>query len=122
MQIYIKDDSLIAYDVGYHYHEMRALGMTWDRKSQSLQAPVGESLLQALATKGLLPETLYPKLEALKAKRLRIAEEATSTRPLFDYPVRAKLYRHQMRGANMAMMAFLDDGDLKREVMTGGKK
>lgn len=108
MQIRIDGGKVIISDLGYHYHELRALGMTYDRHTRSLEAPLGEQILSSLNSRGYLPQSMLPILEGMRTHREEIEAMAQSEKPLFDYPLRAQLYKHQMRGANMAMTTFKD--------------
>ncbi len=63
---------------------------------------------------------LTPKLEAerqrLQRKQALIDKERMDEEPvpLVDYPVKVKLFRHQIRGANMALYALeMEDRNVK---------
>ena len=55
-------------------------------------------------------------LDDLKRRRDRIEAERFNPDPvpLVHYPVKAKLYKHQLRGANMAMLVFGEVSDGKK--------
>jgi len=91
------------------YNIIREWNMTrWIRQEQALRGDVTLELLDNLAELTKLPPgvekvraRLHNRYAAIEAERA--ASEPT---PMYDYPVKRKLFKHQIRGANMAMIAF----------------
>jgi hypothetical protein len=82
--------------------------MKYARKEQQFSGYADLDLLDKLAGIVRLP----PAVEA-RRQRLRKVQDAVDRErlnpdpvPLADYPVKVSLYRHQLRGANMAMLTF----------------
>jgi len=108
----IKDGQVILVDVGSEtYMTIKGWGlMRWDKQQQALYGPATADLLNHLSEllRGRLPapaEELRQKLNrienAVDAQRMEAEPE-----PLYKFPVKLPLYRHQIRGANMALMVF----------------
>jgi hypothetical protein len=84
--------------------------MTKDKEKGIWYAPVTKPLLENLSRNGgLIP----PAKEALrKMREVQDAVDAERLKPddkvepMTTYPVKAKLYKHQIRAANMALMTF----------------
>lgn len=83
-------------------------GMHWSRSEQVFSAPITAELLGRLGKIVRLPEPLVAeqkrlqaRADAIDAERLNAAPE-----PLYEYPVKYKMYEHQIRGANMALIAL----------------
>lgn len=84
--------------------------LKWDRKMQWWTGAISLELLNKLSKIIPLPDTIKAEYRRLKAvqdavdkERIKAAEEV---KPLVKYPVRKKLYTHQVRAANMALMIF----------------
>jgi hypothetical protein len=82
--------------------------MKWSKAEQMLYGPVESELLNKLAELVRLPgpyEELRQKLNkinrAVDAERMNPEPEA-----LYKFPVKLPLFKHQTRGANMALMVF----------------
>ena len=82
--------------------------MRWLKADQAFVGKADFELLDRLSRMVKLP----PGLEELR-RRLRSAAEAVERErfaenpvPLVVYPVKTPLFRHQVRGANMAMLVF----------------
>lgn len=82
--------------------------MKWDRAAGMFCGDADADLLNRLARLVRLPEPA----ERLRLRLNRIAEAVDAERlredpkPLYPYPVKIPLYRHQIRGANMALMVL----------------
>ena len=91
------------------YMALRSTGAwKWNRTKKRLEARITQDLLEHLALTVQLPEWAEAIRALLKLRdeemaRLRNEEHPTPVRP---FPVRASLYEHQVRGANMALCAF----------------
>ena len=81
--------------------------------------PVSLNLLDGLARFYKLPADMETKRQRLGKTRREIDAErlAEDPAPLLPYPVNANLYKHQIRGANMALRAF---GALDAKTPGGG--
>lgn len=92
--------------------------MRWDKKNHMLRGAATAELLNRVASISRLTppvaeerDRLNGMQEAVDAERMK--EEPV---PLYPYPVRAKLFKHQIRAANMALITFgLVDPPDKRE-------
>ena len=82
--------------------------MRWDKKSQMLIGTANLELLDKLITIYHLP----PALEGIR-QRMHAVQDAVdrerinpNPEPLYDFPVKVPLYKHQIRGADMALLTF----------------
>lgn len=94
-------------------------GLQWNRTTRCMVGPVSLNLLDGLARYYKLPADMETKRQRLGKTRREIdAERLTEDpAPLLPYPVKANLYKHQIRGANMALRAF---GALDAKTPGGG--
>mgnify|MGYP004516556257 FL=1 len=94
-------------------------GLRWNRTTRCMVGPVSLNLLDALARFYKLPADMEAKRQRLGKTRREIDAErlAEDPAPLLPYPVKANLYKHQIRGANMALRAF---GALDAKTPGGG--
>ena len=82
--------------------------MKWDKRSQMFSGPVDIELLNRLA--GIT--RLTPPVEAERQRLNEIAQAVDAERmktdpePLYKYPVKFPLFKHQTRAANMALITF----------------
>jgi len=82
--------------------------MKWSKAEQMLYAPLDAELLNKLSEIVRLPESF----ESIRQHLNRIAEAVDEERmnqepvPVYKYPVKLPLFKHQTRGANMAMYVF----------------
>ena len=83
-------------------------GLRWNRTTRCMVGPVSLNLLDGLARFYKLPADMETKRQRLGKTRREIDAErlAEDPAPLLPYPVNANLYKHQIRGANMALRAF----------------
>ena len=87
--------------------KLKKTGMLrWNRAARTYSAPVTLDLLDALAQIFPLPDTVGAERQRLAgiARQLDAQRAASEPVPLTSYPVRAKLFRHQVRAANMALI------------------
>lgn len=82
--------------------------MKWSKAEQMLYGPADIELLNKLAGIVRLPGPIEERRQKLNevaaaVDRERMKEEPE---PLYKYPVKLPLYKHQIRGANMALMVF----------------
>lgn len=94
-------------------------GLRWNRTTRCMVGPVSLNLLDGLARYYKLPADMETKRQRLGKTRREIDAErlAEYPAPLLPYPVKANLYKHQIRGANMALRAF---GALDAKTPGGG--
>lgn len=94
-------------------------GLRWNRTTRCMVGPVSLNLLDGLARYYKLPADMETKRQRLGETRREIDAErlAEDPAPLLPYPVKANLYKHQIRGANMALRAF---GALDAKTPGGG--
>lgn len=80
--------------------------LRWNRRERTYSAPVSLDLLDTLA--GIFPLPGFIEAERRRlagvARELDAQRAAAEPAPLVPYPVRAKLFRHQVRAANMALI------------------
>ena len=82
--------------------------MKWNKKLKQLEGIADLELLDKLSSIVRLP----PAIEAHRAELHRVQDAVDRERidpdpkPLYKYPVKLPLYRHQTRGANMALLTF----------------
>ncbi len=110
MKMKLEDNLLIVASVDNTQYQMIKSWnlMKWNRTNQWLEGTVSMELLDKLAGIVALPQPIAEKRrqmhrlqDAVNAERMR--EEPV---PLYKYPVKKKLFRHQIRGANMALITF----------------
>uniref|UniRef100_UPI00402990BC DEAD/DEAH box helicase n=1 Tax=Gemmiger formicilis TaxID=745368 RepID=UPI00402990BC len=94
-------------------------GLRWNRTTRCMVGPVSLNLLDGLARYYKLPADMETKRQRLGKTRREIDAErlVEDPAPLLPYPVKANLYKHQIRGANMALRAF---GALDAKTPGGG--
>lgn len=94
-------------------------GLRWNRTTRCMVGPVSLNLLDGLARFYKLPADMETKRQRLGKTRREIDAErlVEDPAPLLPYPVKANLYKHQIRGANMALRAF---GALDAKTPGGG--
>ena len=94
-------------------------GLRWNRTTRCMVGPVSLNLLDGLARFYKLPADMETKRQRLGKTRREIDAErlAEDPAPLLTYPLNANLYKHQIRGANMALRAF---GALDAKTPGGG--
>ena len=87
--------------------KLKKTGMLrWNKAARTYSAPVTLDLLDVLAQIFPLPDTVEVERRRLAgiARQLDAQRAAAEPVPLTAYPVRAKLFRHQVRAANMALI------------------
>lgn len=87
--------------------KLKKTGMLrWNKAARTYSAPVTLDLLDVLAQISPLPDTVEAERRRLAgiARQLDAQRAASEPVPLTSYPVRAKMFRHQVRAANMALI------------------
>lgn len=83
--------------------------MKWSRAELMFYGPADAELLNKLAELvGRLPKPIEEVRQQLNrvAKAIDRERMKENPEPLYKYPVKLPLYQHQVRGANMALLAF----------------
>lgn len=118
-QIMIKDADNMQFTIIKSWNKMK-----WSKAEQMLYGPADAELLNRLAGLVRLPELIEKERQRLNeiaaaVDRERMKEEPE---PLYKYPVKYPLFKHQTRGANMALITFglidppgKEDADAERE-------
>ena len=110
MKMAIKDGQLLIKEADTNqFMIIKSWGkMKWSKATQTLTGIADIELLDKLSSIVKLP----PHIEALRQELHRTAAALDEERmnddpkPMLDYPVKMSLFRHQVRGANMAAMVF----------------
>lgn len=99
----IKEADNVQFAVIKSWNKMR-----WDRKTQLLTGTADMELLDKLASIVQLPPAIAQRRSQLHRVQEAIDSERVNPHPksLTDYPVKMSLYDHQVRGANMCLVAF----------------
>lgn len=82
--------------------------MKWSKAEQMLYGPADIELLNKLAGLVRLPGPIEQRQKHLNEVAEAVDRERMNEdpKPLYKYPVKLPLYKHQIRGANMALMVF----------------
>lgn len=112
MKYSIQGGDIVLSQVGEYYEPIFRAGVyRWNRRDRTLRAPVTLESLQALeSAAGRLPEPLRVQLRVLQRRERMLQTQRElltgDPKPLAHYPVKARLMRHQIVGANMALIVF----------------
>lgn len=108
MKVAIKDGRIILAQIEQaRMDKLKKTGMLrWNKAARTYSAPVTLDLLDVLAQIFPLPDTVEAERRRLAgiARQLDAQRAASEPLPLTSYPVRAKMFRHQVRAANMALI------------------
>jgi hypothetical protein len=108
----IEDEKLILTNMGNAYGALKATGLfRYNKSKMAMEAPLSVAALEALSeVSGGLPGKLVAVRQKLQRREQALQEQRESLTgapvALCEYPVKAKLMRHQIVGANMAMIRF----------------
>lgn len=98
---------------------LKALGMKWKRKDRMWYGRVSRELLNRLSSfLPSLPQQVEAERVRLNDIQTAVDEERTLSgsdlKPLVKFPVTKKMYEHQVRAANMALLTFgaVDSGEV----------
>ena len=102
-QILIKEADNMQFNIIKSWNKMK-----WNKAEQMLQGPADGELLNKLAGLVRLPGAIEAERQRLNSisdavDRERMKDEPV---PLYKYPVKMNLFRHQVRAANMALITF----------------
>ena len=107
MKIALVNNQVVIAEPGDLYGRLKAY-MKWNKSRHRLEAPVSLELLQALATMFNLPPRIAAEYQLIQDRLGRIEREKNNDNPvpLMKIPVKANLYKHQVRGINCALIAM----------------
>lgn len=102
-QILIKDADNMQFTIIKSWNKMK-----WSKAEQMLYAPVESELLNKLASIITLPPVIEAERQRLNGIMAAVDRERMKEdpEPLYKYPVKYPLFKHQTRGANMALLTF----------------
>lgn len=82
--------------------------MKWSRADAMYSAPVDADIMNRLSKLTTLPEAFEAVRQRLNAVIEAVDKERFNENPkeMYPYPVKLPLFKHQIRGANMAMLTF----------------
>lgn len=90
----------------------------WDKRNKWWKGAASLELLGRLSGLVSLPEAIKAEYRHMEAVQKAVDKErvkaAEKVKPFVKYPVRKKLYTHQVRAANMCLLTFgliNEDGD-----------
>ena len=109
MKIAIVGNEIICAECGAYYENLRATGrFKWNRADKTMRGRFGLITLNALSECCKLPPKIAEQWDRLRAMDAAIKAQKCSEAavPLVDYPVKADLMAHQIKGANMALIQF----------------
>lgn len=112
MKYSIKGDELVLSQVGEGYDALAATGLyRWNRRDKTMRATVSDESITALEEIfHRLPDPLQAERRKLRRRAAMLQEQREQLegdpKPLVQYPVKATLMRHQIVGANMALIQF----------------
>ena len=110
MEIAMKNGELLMRNMdSVQYQLIRNTGKCkWDKKRQLLIGPADLELLEHLNHIIRLPQSIAAEYQKLKAVQVAIDDERMNEdpKPLLDLPVKIPLFKHQIRGVNMALLTF----------------
>lgn len=99
----IKEADNVQFSVIKSWNKMR-----WDKKTQLLTGTADMELLDKLSSIVRLPPAIEQFRQRLHAVQDAIDRERVNQdpHPMATFPVKMPLYAHQVRGANMCLIAF----------------
>ena len=110
MEIAMKDGQILMRNLDtVQYNLLRNSGKcSWDKKKHMMIGDVSLELLDTLSHLIRLPDRIRAEYLRLKSVQDAIDKERLNEKPvpLVKYPVKLPLFEHQVRGANMALLAF----------------
>ena len=108
----IRGDELVLSQVGDAYNQIANTGLyKWRKADKTMRATLSIDSITALEDIfHRLPEPLRTERARLQLRERMLQEQREQLdgdpKPLVHYPVKANLMRHQIVGANMALIAF----------------
>lgn len=110
MKIAIQNGKVILAEVdALNFEQLKRVGLLrWNKTARCFTGALSLDLLNSLQRIFRLPGYIEEERQRLLAVCRAVEAERAKEEPapLYDYPVKAHLFRHQIRGANMAMLTF----------------
>lgn len=110
MKMKIEDGQLFIIEVdNTQYSIITSWNLTrWDRQRHCLIGTASADLLNRLASVFKLPDVIEAERKRLNDIQAAVDSERMKEEPepLYKYPVKIPLFKHQIRGANMALLTF----------------
>lgn len=102
-QILIKEADNMQFTIIKSWNKMK-----WNKAEQMLHGPADGELLNRLAGLVRLPANIEAERQRLNSIQEAVDAERMKEEPvpLYKYPVKYPLFKHQTRGANMALITF----------------
>ena len=102
-QILIKEADNTQFTIIKSWNKMK-----WSKAEQMLHGPADGELLNKLAGLVRLPANIEAERQRLNSIQDAVDAERMKDEPepLYKYPVKYPLFRHQTRGANMCLLTF----------------
>ncbi len=114
--LYIKEADQVQLSVIRSWGTFR-----WIKSAQMMKGPANRDSLNRLAKMVRLPPYIEEERKRVNAVQDAVDHERICENPvpLVKYPVKKKLYRHQVRAANMALLTFgiIEPEDIGKGVM-----
>lgn len=114
MKIALQNGQIILAEIEpLRYEQLKRMGIfRWNKTTRTMTGPVSLDALNALHNRFTLPDFVETERERLAevARQVEQQREATEPKPLAAYPVRAQMFQHQIRGANMALLQLTSGG------------
>lgn len=128
MKMALKDGQILIKDAdNMQFTIIKSWGkMKWSKAEQMLYGPADIELLNKLSGIARLPENIEQRRQELNkiAQAVDVERMQEEPEPLYKYPVKYPLFKHQTRGANMALMVFglIPPPEDKKGGEVGGKQ
>lgn len=110
MMMAMKNGQILLKDVdNTNFTIIKSWGkMKWSRSDQMFYGLADIELLNKLAGIMRLPEPIEAERQRLNeiAQAVDAERMKKDPKPLYNYPVKFTLYKHQIRAANMALITF----------------
>lgn len=110
MRMAIKEGQLLVIEVdNTQFTIIKSWGkMKWSKAERMFYGPVEIELLNKMAGIVRLPGPIEAERQRLNeiARAVDAERMKEDPEPLYDYPVKYPLFRHQIRAANMALITF----------------
>jgi len=109
MKIALYGDKIYLRNTQAEYPIIKGLpNAKFDKKISAWEVPKTLDMLDRIQRFVKLPPAVEAERQRLRRKQERIDAERLNDKPepLLKYPVKANLFQHQIRGANMAMYAL----------------
>lgn len=110
MKMKIENGQVIIADVdNIQYQIIKSWNLTrWDKAKKWITGPVSRDLLNKLSELVRLPEPIEAERQRMNEVQRAVDAERMKENPvpLCKFPVKIDLFKHQIRGVNMALITF----------------